>query len=55
MGFTIKRDLLGAIKRFKDLICARGDVEIDGIDYSEVFSPVVSRVGIRIYLALTVL
>ena len=30
-------------------------MEIDGIDYSEVFSPVVSWVGIRIYLALTVL
>ena len=53
--FTIKRDSLGAIKRFKARICARGDMEIDGIDYSEVFSPVVSWVGIRIYLALTVL
>ena len=53
--FTIKRDSLGAIQRFKARICARGDMEIDGIDYSEVFSPVVSWVGIRIYLALTVL
>ena len=53
--FTIKRDSLGEIKRFKARICARGDMEIDGIDYSEIFSPVVSWVGIRIYLALTVL
>ena len=30
-------------------------MEIDGIDYSEVFSPVASWVGIRIYLTLTVL
>ena len=52
---TVKRDSLGVIKRFKARICARGDMEIDGIGYSEVFSLVVSWVGIRIYLALTVL
>ena len=30
-------------------------MRIDGIDYSEVFSPVVSWVGISIYLVLTVI
>ena len=53
--FTIKGDSLGAVKRSKARICTRGDMRIDGIDYSEVFSPVVSWVGISIYLALTVI
>jgi hypothetical protein len=52
--YDIKTNSLQEIIRFKARLSARGD-QISDIDLGNLFSPVVSWMGIRYFLALTVL
>ena len=54
--YAVKVDSNGRIIRFKARLTARGDlVDVEELDFQEIFSPVVSWTGVRTYLALTVL
>ncbi|GKF26566.1 retrotransposon protein, putative, ty1-copia subclass [Tanacetum coccineum] len=53
--FKIKEWIEGVQKpRYKARLVARGFIQRAGIDYNEVFSPVVRHISIRVILALTV-
>ena len=54
-AFKIKRFPDGLIKGFKGRICARGDQQIEGIDFFETYAPVVQWTTIRLMLILEVL
>ena len=49
----IKRYLDGRLRKFKARICARGDQQVEGIDYDESFAPVVSWGTVRLFLCLS--
>ena len=51
--FRIKRYPDGRLRKFKARICARGDKQVEGVDYDETYSPVVSWSTIRLLLVLT--
>ncbi len=51
--FRIKRYPDGRLRKFKARICARGDKQIEGVDYDETYSPVVSWSTVRLLLVLT--
>ena len=51
-AFRIKRFPDGRLRKFKARWCARGDKEIKGIDYDDVYSPVVSWSTVRLILTL---
>lgn len=50
--FKILRDAEGSIIRFKAILCARGFMQREGVDYSETFSPVVRYDSLRVLLAI---
>ena len=50
--FRIKRDSSGNIQRYKARLVVRGCGQIEGIDYSETYSPVVRYTSIRFLCAL---
>lgn len=50
--FKVKTDKNGQVVRYKARLCARGDTQKAGIDYNEVFAPVVRYASIRILLAI---
>ena len=52
--FKIKRDSSGNIARYKALLVAKGYLQLYGLDYEEIFSPVVKPATVRIFLALAV-
>ena len=52
--FKVKKNGDGTVERFKARICVRGDQQIYGIDFVEVFSPVANQTTIRLILALAV-
>ena len=51
--YAVKGSSKGHVVRFKARLTARGDlVDIDDLDFDDVFSPVVSWEGVRTYLAI---
>ena len=51
-AFKLKRFPDGTVKKFKGRFCARGDKQIQGIDFFETYSPVVQWTTIRLMLIL---
>ena len=54
-AFKCKRYPDGLIKKFKARFCARGDQQVEGIDYFETYAPVVQWTTVRLMLILEVL
>lgn len=54
-AFKCKRFPDGAVKKLKARFCARGDKQIENVDYFETFSPVVGWSTVRLLLILTLL
>ena len=53
--YWIKRRADGTIARYKARLIAKGFTQQDGVDYTEIFSPVVKSTTIRTVLALAVI
>ena len=53
--FTVKRDKLGNIEKYKARLVARGYKQREGIDYRETFAPVARIESIRLLLAICAL
>lgn len=53
-AFKVKRYPDGSVKKFKARFCARGDRQLEGIDYFETWAPVVQWSTIRIVLIIAV-
>ena len=54
-AFKIKRYPDGTAKKFKARFCARGDQQLEGIDFFETYAPVVQWTTVRLLLILEVL
>ena len=54
-AFKLKRYPDGLIKEFKARFCARGDMQLEGIDFFEMYAPVVQWTTVRLMLVLEVL
>ena len=54
-AFKIKRYPDGRIKKFKARFCVRGFEQIEGVDFFETYSPVVSWITVRILLIISIL
>ena len=52
--YKVKRDEHDAIVKHKACLVARGFIQRDGIDFEEVFAPVVRKQSVRLLLALAV-
>ena len=50
--YTIKRNADGSINKYKARLVAKGYSQVCGVDYNEVFAPVVKMVSIRIILSI---
>ena len=54
-AFKCKRYPDGLIKKFKARFCARGDLQLEGVDFFETYAPVVQWTTIRLMFILEVL
>lgn len=54
-AFKCKRYPDGRIKKFKARFCARGDLQVEGVDYFETWSPVAQWVTVRLMMILSVI
>ncbi|EJK66248.1 hypothetical protein THAOC_12847, partial [Thalassiosira oceanica] len=54
-AFKIKRFPDGWIKKFKARFCARGDQQLEGVDFFETYAPVVQWSTVRLMLILEIL
>ena len=50
--FTVKRDNLGAINKYKLRLVAQGFTQVEGLDYTETFSPTICFMAIRLILMI---
>jgi hypothetical protein len=53
--FKLKLDADGAIERYKARLVARGDQQVEGINYQDTFSPVMDMTTARVIFALGIL
>jgi hypothetical protein len=51
-AFKLKQYLDGTVKKFKGHFCARGDKQIQGVNFFKTYSPVVQWTTIRLMLVL---
>ncbi len=51
-AFKVKRYPDGSVKMFKARFCARGDRQLEGVDYFETWAPVVQWSTIRMVLII---
>jgi len=54
-AFKCKQYPDGLVKNFKAHFCARGDMQLEGIDFFETYAPVVQWTTIRLMFILEVL
>ena len=54
-AFKLKRFPDGLIKKFKARFCARGDQQLEGIDFFETYAPVVQWTSVQMMLILEIL
>ena len=52
-AFKVKRNPSGMVKKLKARFCARGDRQLEGVDYFDTFAPVVSWTTVRLMLILS--
>lgn len=52
-AFKYKRYPSGVLKKLKARWCARGDTQIEGVDYFDTFAPVVNKTTVRMLLQKT--
>ena len=45
----------GLIKKFKSSLCARGDMQLEGVNFFKTYAPVVQWMTVRLMLILEVL
>ena len=55
LAFKLKHYPYGLIKKFKASLCARGDMQLEGIYFFETYAPVVQWTTVRLMLVLEVL
>ena len=54
-AFKLKHFPDGLIKKFKARFCARGDQQLEGIDFFETYAPVVQWTSVQMMLILEIL
>ena len=54
-AFRLKRFPDGMVKKFKARFCARGDQQLEGVDFFETYAPVVQWTTVRLMLILEIL
>jgi hypothetical protein len=54
-AFKLKHFPDGMVKKFKARFCARGDQQLEGVDFFETYDPVVQWTTVRLMLILEVL
>ena len=54
-AFRCKRYPDGSVRKLKARFCARGDKQVEGIDYFDTFAPVINWTTVRLMLILTLI
>lgn len=52
--FKVKHDSRGNVERYKARLVARGFTQVEGVDYNEIFAPVVRMDSVRLLISLSV-
>ena len=54
-AFRCKRYSDGSVRKLKARFCARGDKQVEGVDYFDTFAPVINWTTVRLMLILTLI